>query len=169
MKGNSSIIADAQSKNFSAKIKDNVRSADLTWEGVTYNKTKKRVSNDNQIGSSSDLVSGASQFASVYSGGEDVNRVLFWLSSESGDYGRGDPEKGANLKKYIGKIISDSNIQTYANDLKNAFNSQFQSSNVQLMNLTMVADRGNKRLYIYFIVYNSATKEVNKQGVIVEA
>lgn len=169
MKGNGSIISDAQSKTFSTKIKDNTRSADLLWSGLSYNNVKNKVSSSDQIPSNRDIISGASRFVSVYGGGEDVNRVLFWLSSESGDYGRGDPDKGANLKKYIGKIISEGNIQTFANELKDAFNYQFQSKNVQLMNLTMVADRGSKRLYIYFIVYNKATKEVSKEGVIVEA
>ena len=150
----SSIIGEAQSRTLEKRIVDNTRDADLVWSGITYKKKRTIVNNDVVFDISS------SNKIATYSEDTDVNRVIYWLASETGDYGRDDPNKGANLKQYIGKILSSSNLTDFGEVIKDGFNDQFENSNIKIINLRLVADRPNKTLYIYFAVYNSTRQTV---------
>lgn len=151
----SSIISEAQSRTLETKIVDSIRDADIFWNGINFRKKRTMVSNDVQLDSE----------IATYSNDTDINRVLFWLASETGDYGRNNVEKGANLKQYIGKILNDSNMTTWGTWIKDSFNDQFENSNLEIADLRLIADRNNRTLYIYFAVLNNRTKKVSTSGI----
>lgn len=167
----STIIGEAQSKDLETKILDITRDADLNLNGFNYNSLKKKKVIANDIGayeytSQKDL----SQMRfwerrqarkknkepdskiATYSDDTTINRALYWFASESGDYGRGNPVKGANLKQYIGKILNSENLQDWGEWLQKRFNEEFQD--LQIVELRLMVDRSTKTLYIFFAVYN---------------
>lgn len=165
----STIIGEAQSKNLETKILDITRDADLNLNGFNYNSLRKKKIVSNDVGtydyvdvqSAQDFITKYettkkntrldSKIAS-YSDDTTINRALYWFASESGDYGKNNSTKGANLKQYIGKILNSSNLQEWGEWLKDRFNEEFQD--LQIVELRLMVDRSTKTLYIFFAVYN---------------
>ena len=150
----STIIGEAQSKNLETKILDITRDADLNLNGFSYNSLRKKKIVSNDVGTYDDAKKIAhldSKIAS-YSDDTTINRALYWFASESGDYGKNNSTKGANLKQYIGKILNSSNLQEWGEWLKDRFNEEFQD--LQIVELRLMVDRSTKTLYIFFAVYN---------------
>ena len=150
----SSIIGEAQSRTLEKRISDNLKDADINWAGITYRKKKTSVDQDK---------------LATYGEDTDINRVLYWLASESGDYGKDNPDKGANLKYYIGKILNSNNLKEWGENLKDRFNDQFSGTNLQIVSLQLMGNPLNKTLYIYFAVYNSMRKSVSKSAAVVSS
>lgn len=165
-KGNSSLISELQSKDISTQLGDSLREADLVWKGFNYKDIES--SEDSvipavytslySIGSALTTEKKSlkiSNLSSVYGSKVDINRALFWLASESGDYGRNYPFKGGNLSKYLGKVMGEENIEEWEKDLKERFNEEF--GDLEIIHLRMLQDASGKKLYIFLFVRNKRT------------
>ena len=164
-KGNYSLISELQSRDINTRLGDNLREADLSWKGFNYKDIEASLDETVPAVYSSlySLALGTaltaekkslkiSNLSSVYGSKVDINRALFWLASEKGDYGRNYPFKGGNLSKYIGKIMDEETIKNSEKDLEDRFNEEVET--LEILQLRMLPDPQNKKLYILTLLMN---------------
>lgn len=141
----SPILSEYQSSNLGSTAYQSINGVDLNYEGHS------NVDGNDFVLEGNDAIH---------------NKVLFWLTSVSGDYVR-EPQKGGPLYAILGKSLKDEDLENIKTSLTDYFNENFQGE-LSLEDVQIQANKSTRGIVLVLYVHDPLRRELFKVSAAVE-